>query len=167
MSTSAQKRKADYDPSRQWGLKPETGPNDSTYVVSGHVVGGSTGSLFVSERLGREAQAKAQRRLEKNTDRELKALLDRDKEGMKAVTKAREFAAAQKAKASAEASGEKLDKGKQKGASVSVEDEPCTKDSSAPTKQAYSATIIKRLGFDPAGKVGQRLDDLSLQKKVG
>jgi len=166
MSTSAaRKPKADYDPTRQWGLKPETGPNDSTYVISGHVVGGSTGSLFVSEKLGREAQAKAQRRLEKNADRELKALLDRDKEGMKAVTKAREFV--QKAKASAETSGGKLDKGKQKASSKSVEEELCTKDSSAPTKQAYSATIIKRLGFDPAVKMAQRPDDFSLQKKVG
>ena len=166
MSTSAaQKPKADYDPSRQWGLKPETRSNDSTYIISGHVVGGSTGSLFISERLGREAQAKAQRRLEKNADRELKSLLDRDKEGMKAVTKAREFV--QKAKASAETSSGKLDKGKQKVASESVEEELCTKDSSAPIKQAYSATIIKRLGFDPAVRMGQRPDDSSLQKKVG
>ncbi|KAL4077770.1 hypothetical protein J3A83DRAFT_4356667 [Scleroderma citrinum] len=162
MSTSAvRKRKADYDPSHQWGLKPETGSNDSTYVVSGHVVGGSTGNLFVSERLGREAQAKAQRRLEKNADRELKVLLDRDKEGMKAVTKAREFAA-QKAKAS----NGKLDKSKQKASSVSVEGESCAKDSATATKQAYSASIIKQLGFDPAGRVGQRADDLALQKKM-
>ncbi|KAG6334548.1 hypothetical protein ID866_4545 [Astraeus odoratus] len=164
MSTSSiRKRKADYDPSRQWGLKPETESNNSTYIISGHVVGGSAGSLFISEKLGREAQAKAQRRMEKNTDRELKALLDRDKEGMKAVTSARAFAA------QVAASSEKVDKGKQKAIDISTDSDanrPCAQDSSVAPKQAYSASTIKQLGFDPAGKVGKRVNDLSLQKKI-
>ncbi|KAI6037943.1 hypothetical protein EDC04DRAFT_2570506 [Pisolithus marmoratus] len=173
MSTSAvRKRKGDFDPSRQWGLKPEATPNDSTYVVSGHVVGGSAGSLFVSERLGREAQAKAKRMLERNTDRELKSLLDRDKEGMKAVTKAREYAA-QMSKSSKATSSGKVDKGKGKQKAArdlpSAENEANTslaEASSSSAQQAYSANIIKQLGFDPAAKGGKRADDPSLQKKI-
>lgn len=170
MSTSAaRKRKGDYDPSRQWGLKPEPTSNDSTYVVSGHVVGGSAGNLFVSERLGREAQARAKRQLEKNADRELKTLLERDKEGMKAVTKAREYAA-QMSKSSKATSKGKVDKGKQKARDLlSTDDEVNTsvaEVSSSSVKQAYSASIIKQLGFDPAAKVGKRGDDPCLQKKI-
>ncbi|KAI5990380.1 hypothetical protein EDD15DRAFT_2170260 [Pisolithus albus] len=168
-SAVARKRKGDFDPSRQWGLKPETTPNDSTYVVSGHVVGGSVGSLFVSERLGREAQAKAKRKLERNTDRELKTLLDRDKEGMKAVTKAREYAA-HMSKSPKAASGGKTDKGKQKAQDrLSAENEVNTSPAeltSSSVKQAYSASIIKQLGFDPAAKGGKRSDDPCLQKKI-
>ncbi|KAI6126388.1 hypothetical protein EDD16DRAFT_1554654 [Pisolithus croceorrhizus] len=167
--STVRKRKGDFDPSRQWGLKPETTPNDSTYVVSGHVVGGAAGSLFISERLGREAQAKAKRKLERNTDRELKSLLDRDKEGMKAVTKAREYAA-HMAKSSKAASSGKVDKGKQKARDpLSTEDEVNTSladVSSSSVKQAYSASIIKQLGFDPAAKGGKRADDPCLQKKI-
>ncbi|KAI6115004.1 hypothetical protein EV401DRAFT_2058355 [Pisolithus croceorrhizus] len=167
--STVRKRKGDFDPSRQWGLKPETTPNDSTYVVSGHVVGGSAGSLFISERLGREAQAKAKRKLERNTDRELKSLLDRDKEGMKAVTKAREYAA-HMTKSSKAASSGKVDKGKQKARDpLSTEEEVNTSladVSSSSVKQAYSASIIKQLGFDPAAKGGKRADDPCLQKKI-
>src|SRR5262245_14363971 len=97
MSTSAvPKRKPVYDPGRQWGLKPEPaqGPG-STYVLSGHVVSGSSSdsrSLFITEDIGREGQAKAQSKMRrKEEDRELKRLLEKDKEGMTAVIKAREF----------------------------------------------------------------------------
>ena len=98
MSTSSKPaRKPAYDPARQWGLKPEpsiggTG-GSTTYLVSGHVINGSTQdsrSLFVGEKMGREGQAKAKRKFGRDADRELKALLERDKEGMKAVVRARD-----------------------------------------------------------------------------
>ena len=50
MSMHAKKKKADYDPTRQWGLKPEaaSGGGGATYCVGGHVVAGSNdaGALF-------------------------------------------------------------------------------------------------------------------------
>ncbi|KAK0456997.1 hypothetical protein EV421DRAFT_1729499 [Armillaria borealis] len=63
----------------------------ATYVVPGHVVTGSgPSSLEVSESIGREGQAKAQRLRAKDADKAPKILLDQDKEGMKAVIAARE-----------------------------------------------------------------------------
>ena len=101
MSTSSGPvRKPVYDPVRKWGLKPEpsavggTG-GSATYVVSGHIVGGPAGdsrSVFVAETMGREGQAKAKRKFGRDADRELKALLEKDKEGMRAVVRAREVA---------------------------------------------------------------------------
>ncbi|KIK95195.1 hypothetical protein PAXRUDRAFT_827256 [Paxillus rubicundulus Ve08.2h10] len=180
-ASSTRARKHDYDPSRQWGLKPDpVASGSSVYLVSGHVVGGSSGELFVSEKMGRDAQTKAKRRLEKDADRELKTLLERDKEGMRAVTKAREVAA----KMLKESSGgkerkKKVDKGK--GKAVNEEEEgrdaeeqeedgtdTGTVGPAAPGKQAYSASVIKHLGFDPAAKPGQkRTENLAMQKKLG
>ena len=164
-TTSTRKRKPEYEPSRQWGLQPEPAAGSSVYIVSGHVVGGAAGDAFAAERLGREAQEKAKRRLGKDADKELKTLLDRDKEGMRAVTKAREVAA--KMLKASEGGGKKADKGK--GMAVeedeSESEEPTS--ASAPAKPAYSASIIKHLGFDPAAKVGRkRTEDLTIQKKV-
>ncbi|THH01685.1 hypothetical protein EW145_g6867, partial [Phellinidium pouzarii] len=50
MSTSAAKRKAAYDPARQWGLKPEDGGlrgpgGEATYVVGGHVASSGSGQV--------------------------------------------------------------------------------------------------------------------------
>ncbi|KAF9221828.1 hypothetical protein BS17DRAFT_710455 [Gyrodon lividus] len=169
-ASSVRKRKPEYDPSRQWGLKPELAASGSSvYLVSGHVVGGSSGEMFVSEKMGRDAQTKAKRRLEQDADRELKALLERDKEGMKAVIKAREVAA--KMKASSDGKEKKANKGKGKALDARDEGEAGSAGSaSAPAvagKQAYSASVIKHLGFDPAAKVGQkRAEDLAMQKKL-
>ncbi len=59
-------------------------------MISGYVVTGSSpSSLKVSESIGWEGQAKLRA---KDADKALKTLLDRDKEGMKAVSTAREFA---------------------------------------------------------------------------
>lgn len=170
-TTSARKRKPEYDPSKQWGLQPEPAAGSSVYIVSGHVVSGAAGDMFAAEKLGREAQERAKRRLGQDSDKELKTLLDRDKEGMTAVTKAREVAA-KMLKASGRGKGKekekKTDKGK--GRVVEVEDVdvdvgPTAVD--APAKPAYSASIIKHLGFDPAAKAGRkRVEDLAIQKKV-
>lgn len=174
MSTSsAPKRKPAYDPTRQWGLKPEDSISSSgaTYVVSGHVVSGSGAdprTMFVAEKMGREGQAKAKRKL-KDSDRALKSLLDRDKEGMRAVVMAREVGLEKKTVKD----GDRKRKSKDGKHSVKaeskkkclVEDDPLPPSSKA--KGAYSADVIKQLGFDPTAKPGQRRsDDLGMQKKV-
>ena len=168
-TTSGRKRKPEFDPSRQWGLQPEPAAGGSVYLVSGHVVGGAAGEMFTAEKLGREAQEKAKRRLGQDADKELKTLLDRDKEGMRAVTKAREVAV-KMLKASEggkeKRKGKKGDKRKGKAVEEDEEDEEPTS-TNAPAKPAYSASIIKHLGFDPAAKVGRkRAEDLTVQKKV-
>ena len=170
MMNSARKRKPEYDPARRWGLQPEPTAGSSVYVVSGHVVGGSSRDMFTAEKLGREAQEKAKRRLTQDADKDLKILLERDKEGMRAVTSAREAAAKMLNEfggGEGRANGKKADKGKGKAAEVEVEDDDETEESNAPVKAAYSANVIKHLGFDPAAKVGRkRVEDLSIKKKV-
>ncbi|KAI0321313.1 hypothetical protein OF83DRAFT_1081034 [Amylostereum chailletii] len=164
MSTSAPKRKKPaYDPLRKWGLVPESKSSTlsgdaggATYVVSGHVVN-DTRALYVGENIGREAQARAQRAGVKQDDA-LKVLLARDKEGMRAVEKAREYAAMMKTKA-----GEKGNKkGKAKEVPRGDDDEEETQAESAsttalpPTKSAYTAEVIKKLGFDPTIRPGHK-----------
>lgn len=184
-SSAVSKRKPAYDPARQWGLKPEADAEGAgaSYVVSGHIVKGSgssadTDSLYIAENMGREGQAKAHRKKAVDEDKSLKALLDRDKEGMKAVIKAREVAEQEelRRKASGKAKG-KQDKieggsGSRKGKEKATEEESASEEtespSQAPLKNAYSAQLIKQLGFDPvAAKIGsQRKGDSEMQKKV-
>ncbi len=170
MKTSA-KKKAEYDPARQWGLKPETQASGATYVVSGHVVsGGASQSMFIGEHVGREAQAKAARKLAADTDKTLQRLLSRDREGTKALVSAREFA---KRKAE-EAKEEEAKKGKGKGkgkvkAEPSKEGDISSKserNEEVPRKNAYSAELIKQLGFDPTAKDGRTTKDANVQSKV-
>ncbi|TFY70765.1 hypothetical protein EVG20_g2240 [Dentipellis fragilis] len=191
-NTAASKKKAVYDPRRQWGLKPEgdaiqTDSGGATYVVSGHVVSGSSAArgMFVGENMGREAQARAQRKANgADTDRALKQLLERDKEGMRAVEKAREYAALMKEKekeksggSQSKNAGKKKEKGKGKekekdpkaGTTADEASEPNqnTEENTASTSQkTYSAEMIKRLGFDPAAKPGQRREDSDIQTKL-
>ena len=181
-NSSTHKRKSAYDPMRQWGLKPEesTSGNGATYVLSGHIVTGASSdprSVHLAESMGREGQAKAKRKLAaKEADRALKELLERDKEGMKAVMKARETHG-----------GKEKDKDKDamKGASRPVvgkkrtkkgldsdeeesegDDDFQPKDDKTP-KATYSAGIIKSLGFDPTMKPGQqRVENKGIQNKV-
>lgn len=169
-SSSSKKRKADYDPQRQWGLQPSEASGsrggNATYVVSGHVVGGSNrdvSSMFVAENMGREGQARAKRKLIQDADRELKLLLERDKEGMRAVAKAREIGTMPTKRTSDGATDKKSAKLKQK-----ARDSDGISESDAPqTKLAYSADIIKKLGFDPAAKTGQkRAVQCAVQDKI-
>ncbi|KAJ3509617.1 hypothetical protein NLJ89_g5126 [Agrocybe chaxingu] len=146
LTTSTHKRKNDYDPARQWGLKPdESRAEGATYVVSGHVVTGTSSdprTMYMTENIGREGQAKAKRKLEsRDADRSLKALLQRDKEGMQAVMAAREVGGCAKSF-----------KNEKKGKHRQVGDDEDTK----LRQTAYSAEIIKSLGFDPSLKPGQR-----------
>jgi len=105
--------------------------------------------------MGREGQARAKRKLAQDADRELKGLLERDKEGMRAVAKAREIGAMTAKRSSSGAKDKPSAKGKQKAIEADeVSDD--TKTSTVPrAKLAYPAEIIKKLGFDPAAKIGQ------------
>ncbi|KAJ7756294.1 hypothetical protein B0H16DRAFT_1417311 [Mycena metata] len=165
MSTTARKQKPEYDPRLKWGLKPlNQSSGGATYVVSGHIVGGGNGadSLFVSESMGREGQAKANRKLAAREDaRVLKALQSRDNDGMKAVMKAREVGLAEKD--ASKGSG----KDKKKSASSTAKAANVDPPAKAPMKSAFSAQAIKQLGFDPTLKAGfRRHEDSDIKKKL-
>lgn len=180
-NSSASRRKPAYDPARQWGLKPAEGADSGgvTYVVSGHVVGGSSAdprTMHIVENMGREGQAKAQRKMAgRDADRALKALLERDKEGMRAVMKARDVAKDGRSKGQ-DVKGGGTGKGKGKGKEKGGEEKRKRKaqdsgEESGPevsvAKHSYKAEVIKQLGFDPAVKAGHRTGgDLAMHKKV-
>lgn len=156
-TTSVHKRKAQYDPVRQWGLKPEV-TRGSTYVISGHVVSGSNAdprNMYVGEVVGREGQAKAQRKSVGDADRALKALLERDRDGMKAVMLAREAS--------------RISSGNMKPGDPSRKGKTISDDEPPPSgKSAFRAEVVKQLGFDPTVKVGQpkRPNNVAIQSKV-
>jgi minichromosome maintenance protein 10 len=181
VGSGSQKRKAAYDPQRKWGLQPANGsvgsPSSSqleggegpTYVVAGHIVaGGAAGKhdMFLKEKLGRDAQARAARRTNsRDTDVALKRLLARDNEGMKAVQEARKFAMKAKAREKkqriANGKEDKSDTGDSDSESSGNDDEEDDTSADGPrsstttkttTKNAYSAQVIKELGFDPTVK---------------
>ena len=170
--TSAPKRKPAYDPARQWGLKPVDGDSGgSTYVISGHIVNGSRWeSPSAVEGIGREGQAKAKRKVSsKDADRTLMKLLERDKEGMRAVMKAREVGqrgimdgSAKKGAPNCKADGKS---GKKTAVGVEGETEELRVAEVIPAKAAYSAEVIRRLGFDPIGQARMKTSS-DTQKKV-
>ncbi|RDB23749.1 DNA replication licensing factor mcm10 [Hypsizygus marmoreus] len=177
-SSSAPKRKPAYDPARQWGLKPadtRSADTGATYIMSGHIVGGGSSqdsrSLYAAENIGREGQAKAKRMSSKDADRALKNLLARDKEGMRAVMKAREVGICtdEERRVSTKGKGKGKEREKErvketnKGDDLDVE--PCR---AGTGKSAYSAEVIKQLGFDPITRAGQRRGggDSDMQKKL-
>ncbi|KAF9497368.1 hypothetical protein BDN71DRAFT_1387750 [Pleurotus eryngii] len=150
MSVSAvSKRKPAYDPARQWGLAPVASSSSSvttfsapTYVVSGHVVSSN------SDNFGREGQAKAQRKLlAHEADQTLKKLLRNDKEGTKAVLR--------KAKEIAPKNSED-----DSGIDEEMEANHIAK------KPAYSARVIKKLGFDPLAKFTQKKQSETVNAKL-
>jgi minichromosome maintenance protein 10 len=169
-TTGGPKRKPAYDPARQWGLKPDdSGGRGETYVISGHIVTGSgtdSRSLLAIENIGREGQAKARRAAEKDADRELKALLQRDRDGMKAVVKARDVGS--KGAGKEVRNKDKGEKNKKKPNPDSMEVENRAADNAQTTvSSSYSASVIRGIGFDPSLKPGQRrVDDTTLQDKV-
>ena len=147
-----------------------------TYVVAGHIVAGAPGGkhdMFLKESLGREAQARAARRTNSHdTDVALKRLLARDKEGMKAVQEARRFAMKAGKKQGGKAVVRKEDEndvgddddessgtgddeenyGDDGGALADRPRPTTTTTITKSTKNAYSARVIKELGFDPTAK---------------
>lgn len=179
-AAAAVKKKSVYDPSKQWGLKPENNFGESggaTYVVSGHVVsGGSSQSMFVGESVGRDAQAKAARQVSaKDADRALQRLLKRDKEGMKAVLVARDHIRKHsKPVPNCAKKDKKPVKGPSKGSSLETETEDEDSEinlddalaDDKKVKKGYSTNLIRSLGFDPASRDGSRPKDLDVQKKV-
>jgi minichromosome maintenance protein 10 len=179
VSSGSQKRKAAYDPQRKWGLAPangSAGPSSSsqvdaegpTYVVAGHIVAGASGKhdMFLKEKVGREAQARAARKANsRDSDVTLKRLLARDKEGMRAVQEAYEFAEKTKKKhrsAGGKVVGKEADAGDDESESSGTDDEENSESGdgfsadrprpTTTTKNAYSARVIKDLGFDPTSK---------------
>jgi len=182
-STSQRRKAAGYDPQRKWGLAPgddsatpSSTVEGATYVVAGHIVAAGKRDLFLNETVGREAQARAARKAgSRDVDKTLKQLLARDKEGMKAVQEARAFAKKMKStetKSSVKQglSGAKRKQKKDESASEAESgsewedesDDASTTD--RPTKNAYSAQVIKHLGFDPtrgSAKGRSRDDDAS------
>jgi hypothetical protein len=190
-SSSQRRKTAAYDPQRKWGLAPaddsatpSSTVEGATYVVAGHIVAAGKRDLFVNETVGREAQARAARKAgSRDVDKTLKRLLSRDKEGMKAVQEARAFAKKMKGQQSTatKPSGkegvsgakrkQKDDTDSEAESGTQSEDESdgsLTTDK--PTRNAYSAQVIKQLGFDPtrrSGK-GQTVDDdpSSISSKV-
>lgn len=157
-STAAARRKrAAYEPSQQWGLRPEDASGaggerqresdggGATYVVQGHVL--SKHARPVAESMGREEQAKAARkRANRETEKMLQSLAGRDEGGMRAVVKAREKGL--------EVRGEKgkdVAKGKAKGKAKEEIDD-------GGSRKAFSASVIKTLGFDPTAKARQGLE---------
>ena len=186
-STSQKRKAAAYDPQRKWGLAPaedsatpSSTAEGATYVVAGHIVAAGKRDLFVNETVGREAQARAARKAgSRDVDKTLKRLLARDKEGMKAVQEARAFAKKMKdqqgtatnpARKGGLSGGKKQEEDSSSEAESRSQSEDDSDGSSRPTKNAYSAQVIKQLGFDPtrrSGKGQSRDDDpSSISSKV-
>ncbi|KAL1741767.1 hypothetical protein HDZ31DRAFT_84606 [Schizophyllum fasciatum] len=178
MSSSAKhQQKHTYDPRRRWGLQPEHDAGGATYVLAGHVVRGGGGDMFVGERVGRDAQAKAARAMQAKADKAtLQALVKRDKEGMRDVIAAREAAERLKEKERAEREKDKkrkgkemdkeADKGKAKG-KMTEEARRAKEEEDAQDRPRYSADMIKNLGFDPSVKPGtHRQSDAAMQSKL-
>ncbi|KAI0363154.1 hypothetical protein BV20DRAFT_1126452 [Pilatotrama ljubarskyi] len=163
MSTAAKKKSA-YDPARQWGLKPENESSGATYVVQGHVISGADSrSMYVAESVGRDAQAKAARKLSAvDSEKALQKLLQRDKEGTRALVTAREFS---ERKAEESKDGKRKQKA-EAGEKRKREDVLDGEEERKPRKNAYSAQLIKQLGFDPTAKDGRKVKDDAVKSKL-
>ncbi|PIL27289.1 hypothetical protein GSI_10436 [Ganoderma sinense ZZ0214-1] len=162
MSSSAAKaKKKDYDPARQWGLKPEGQASGSTYIVSGHIVSGSDSkSMFIGENYGREAQAKAARKVAAaDADKNLKRLLSKNKKEMKSLP-----STAESSKRRAEEV--KLEAKEKKAKAKAQPDAPETSEDKQPHRKSYSAQMIKQLGFDPGAKDGKTVKDAEVQSRL-
>ena len=174
MGTSAKASKKNaYDPARQWGLKPESEAPGATYVVSGHVVSSSDmRSMYIAENMGREAQAKAVRKVAAaDADKVLEKLLARDKEGTKALSAARAFSKRRADEVKQEGKGKAKEKAKESGNAAATKSRPHsnmkqTGEDHEPRKSAYSAGLIRQLGFDPAAKDGKAVKHAGAQSKV-
>jgi minichromosome maintenance protein 10 len=122
--------------------------------------------MYVGETIGREAQAKASRISAKDADRTLKALLERDKEGTRALLKARQASGRKDNTKEIDPSSSKRQS--DHDLSGSEEEEEDSLGPHPPRKNAYSADVIKKLGFDPTSKAGGKSKHqvAELQKKV-
>ena len=132
-------------------------------------------SLFISENVGRDAQAKAARKASaKDADIALQNLLKRDKEGMKAVVAARAYSKKMAEMQSQEKAESKKSKSiGSKGTASSAKfkaREPLADagdtDAALHSRSAYSVGLIRNLGFDPTGKDGRKSTTKDVQDKV-
>jgi len=96
--------------------------------------------MFIGETIGREGQARAQRKNVGDVDRVLISLLERDQEGMKTVMLAR---------AASDAKVKALDKVGLQGV-VSRDAERLS------GKNIRTAQVVKQLGFDSTQKLDQQ-----------
>lgn len=121
--------------------------------------------MYVGETIGREAQAKASRISAKDADRTLKALLEKDKEGTRALLKARNASGRRDASKDTDPSSSRLESDPLPGDSGGEEG---SSQSHPPRKNAYSADVIRKLGFDPTSKAGKKNkhEVAELQRKV-
>jgi minichromosome maintenance protein 10 len=94
-------------------------------------------SLFVAETIGREDQA---RKLIQDADRELEGLLERDEEGMRAVSKAREIGA----KTAKRSSSSAKDKPSAKGKQNTRDTNDVSGSDDATTSKAYQTGVLCR-----------------------
>ncbi|KAJ3808364.1 hypothetical protein F5876DRAFT_46150 [Lentinula aff. lateritia] len=170
---------SDYDPVRKTGLLPRGGAAtqskhkfggptsyapEATYVLSGHVINNSNtvDTTHVSEQMGREGQARAQRaEIRRQEDELLKTLLKKERaqglDGgrghMRSVLKARELS-------------EKRKRHCHKGENSDDSDEDQTIRKTNASR--YRPEMIKTLGFDPvAMKLGpERQSNADVQRKL-
>jgi minichromosome maintenance protein 10 len=121
--------------------------------------------MYVGETIGREAQAKASRISVKDADRTLKALLEKDKEGTRALLKARQAASGEGGTKDINLSSSNRESEHFPSGSEEEEGSPRPH---PPRKNAYSADVIKKLGFDPTSKAGKKNQQqvAELQRKV-
>ena len=121
--------------------------------------------MYVSETIGREAQAKASRISAKDADRTLKALLEKDKEGTRALIKARQASGLNDFSKDTNSSSSKR---KADPLPSDSEEEGGSSQPHLPSKNAYSADVIRKLGFDPTSKGGRKNkhEVAELQRKV-
>ena len=121
--------------------------------------------MYVGETIGREAHAKASRISAKDADRALMALLEKDKEGTRALVKARQASSLEdttKDTGSPSSKSSLLADSEEEGVSSNLSHPHL------PRKNAYSADVIRKLGFDPTSKGGKKSkhEVAELQKKV-
>ncbi|KAF5385678.1 hypothetical protein D9757_005513 [Collybiopsis confluens] len=189
--------KSNYDPIRKTGLLPRDGglpskgasydtETGATYVLAGHVINGSNSvdTTHVSEQMGREGQARAQRAEARRQEEELlkKMLKKESSQGdtgghMKNVFKAREAVEKMKMKMK-QANKKTLPKKRKSGADEEEEEEEEEREGLAedqydeteniPAASRYRPEMIKTLGFDPvAMKLGpQQRTHMDVQRKL-
>ncbi|KAF8824553.1 hypothetical protein HHX47_DHR8000022 [Lentinula edodes] len=196
---------SDYDPVRKTGLLPRGGAAtqskhkfggstsyapEATYVLSGHVINNSNtvDTAHVSEQMGREGQARAQRaEMRKQEDELLKKLLKKERaqgldggaSHMRSVLKAREVIERAKKEKDSKTKRKTIEKGKELNEKrkrhchndSDDSDEDQTEEDQTTRKlnaSRYRPEMIKTLGFDPvAMKLGpHRQSNVDVQRKL-
>jgi len=138
-----------FDPNRKWGLKPE-GPTrgtdgETTYVIGGHVAGSSAIAApgSTAEKLGRESQARANRKRERDTEAAMTRLLEQGSGASKGSAEGQALEVVRRARA---ANGKLVDNN-------STNESESHPDSSGPVmnaKRKYPIDMVRGLGFDPS-----------------